>query len=579
VRAPHGWWIAAASIGVASLALGFGPDDATRVALYVRYAVPIALLGVAAATALAIACAVRRPRTALGARTWLGDFGALALVAALYVALLAQVKPEMRVQADESMLVGASLGIHLSGQPLVPLSGLFDAEHRLRPAAIAPDKRGALFPLLVAGVHAATGYRASNAIVLNSCAGLVCALLAYFGLRRNVGIAGALAGTLLVLALPSFFWSAASAGFEIANLLALLVLWHVAMIATEREDPWWALLLAVCGGLASQLRYESTLGGALAFAYAVLLLRRRAPGRAHWLLAATPLLFLPVAWQRAVPVQSDLHSIGATTAFGASMLVEHVANLGRYLAWPSLTRPAAPALLLLLGAGIAAWTLRVRRGPIAQANVFALACVGLSLLVVLAFAWGDVRAPIGLRLALPFFVACAILSGAWTSLLPSRAALPVGAAVSLAIVAWQAPVLKTEAMHTLLGISQNASLAWARGAAPGCRIVFVDRFPTYFVVNGQSALASDELAARWAEIRALAAASAIDGVWWVQPLNFAADPNVRVPDPPAGFAFETLASLQLMRSFRVEILAVDRPAEPLGRSCRPAATGSSERPR
>jgi hypothetical protein len=121
------------------------------------------------------------------------------------------------------------------------------------------DKRPLFFPFLVSLLHDLTGYRPSNAFVLNGgltfgFLGLVCAL--------GRQLAGRLAGWLgvsLFAGLPLLAHNATGGGFELLNLVMILATLLLGARLVERRDEPALTAFCFAAILLAQVRYESVI--------------------------------------------------------------------------------------------------------------------------------------------------------------------------------------------------------------------------------------------------------------------------------------------------------------------------------
>jgi hypothetical protein len=134
----------------------------------------------------------------------------LSMLLMIFVFLIAP--PRFKVLADEANLIGVSLVMHLEKEAAVPVEGLFEkgAEPQF---AVQMDKRPVLYPFLVAGLHALSGYRPQNGFVLNFIAGFGVLAAGYFAVLRFLPKPYAMASILLTASAPCFLIYTTSSGF------------------------------------------------------------------------------------------------------------------------------------------------------------------------------------------------------------------------------------------------------------------------------------------------------------------------------------------------------------------------------
>jgi hypothetical protein len=315
--------------------------------------------------------------------------------------------PQMRVQFDETSLVGVSQNMHLQGLAVMTTAAV-PSQGVLVPIENMVDKRPTLFAFLVSGVHALSGYRIENAFFVNGLLLVLGLFVLFAATRARLGLYAGLSAPLLVLSVPLTCVVATSAGFELLATVLLLVATVAALAFVDRpSDARFAGFLGA-GMLLAHSRYESILAvlilGVLA---AALSWRRYRPGRrVWWLLAVCPTLLTPLFFllQHAQNPNFTPEAGGQSLASFA-YLIDH---LGPFLAgwFGSGMESAMPGWLAIVAALL--WLLRLAKRQATRVDLFAITPLVLTV-VVLAWFYGDVREQTALRLFLPL---------AWVSLLP-----------------------------------------------------------------------------------------------------------------------------------------------------------------
>ncbi|MFN9276122.1 MAG: hypothetical protein ACK6D2_10365 [Planctomycetota bacterium] len=451
------------------------------------------------ALALWAAAAVRARRLA-GERLgpWLRALaGVLAAAAGIAVAVELASPPAMRMQFDETSLLGSAFGMHDGRAALMPIGAL--------PSSTGPlvtdwnlDKRPPLFPFLVSVVHDLTGCRASNAFVVNGV--VLAALLALVGWHLAVaaGVAVGALGMALLAGLPLLASCATSAGFE-ALALALLAAAVAAAIACVRAPTAAnanALLATVL--LGAQARYE-TLPVLLVLVAAVGVAVRRWPrDRATgWLLATAPLLLAPLALLAAHGRDAAFYpEAKGQDLVALAHFFDHLGPLlAALFAWGAQPFAALPNV-----AAVAAGALALARpaGRGAVAGCVALPVAAATAIALLWF-YGDVREDTARRLFLPLAALLALLPAlscaAWRA--PRAAALLL--APALAVGAWNLVALRRETAlpRYAAAIMLDAVDAALAGMRPDPRrTLLVSTVAQYLIVRGYAAATPQQFLAR-----------------------------------------------------------------------------------
>jgi len=573
------WWALLAVSALAAAAAGFLLIPDTRVLLWLRLGTPLVDLTLVFALLLALPDVWPALRSALRAESRRNDLVALGILLVASLAMLRLVHPEMRMQADESALVGTSFGLHLRGFPFVPSAGYYDTRGELHILATNMDKRGLLFPILLNGMHALFGFSAIQGLRLNALLTLLIPVLVYAGLRRHMGAPGALAGALLVLVHPVLIWCGASSGFEPMNAVLILVGWLAVQGATSSGSVRRWLLVAVLGALAAQARYESVLFGAALFALGCAVCARRPESSWRWGLALVPLLYLPFAWQRALAFDFGLGEQG-TEPFAPGHFAHNVGHALSLFAWPSAIEPFGLLLLLLVLVPALARVLWKGAGgqkvPLAEQAV--LAAVLVPMLAIFSYAWGNLTDPFTMRYGLPLMMLMSILSALGLDWVARRWQWPKWLAPALAALTVAASVPATSndsaGRRQLVSVGENTAIEWTRAQAAHCRPLFVEQYPNFFVTFGYAGLPPNALASTWPKVREWASEGSIDSVWFVEVSNL--ETGSVVHEAPEGFSTEELYAVHLPHEIGVRILALDRADAPLGRGCRPETAASTE---
>lgn len=343
------------------------------------------------------------------------DAGALALVLGCSLLWSAHEKHGFKILADEVLLLGTSMGIHYDREIGYPARAS-DATGPLLLSLKVVDKRPFFFPFVVALVHDLTGYRPTNPFWVNTVLATV-----FLGLVYGLGwqlARSRWAGALLVLlfaGLPLAAQQSAGGGFELLNLVMILVVLLAARRYAREPEGDSLELLCLAAVLLALTRYESVIF-ILPVAALVLWGWWRA-GRVilTWPVLLAPLFLLPYVLQNRVfaanPATWELGSKGASEVFALHYVPD---NLGHALAFffdrtgyqansiyfAALGLLALPFLLLLT-----IRTLRTSRDDATNPADVGSAFVVLGLFgvgaLLMTYFWGQFDHPVIRRLSLP----------------------------------------------------------------------------------------------------------------------------------------------------------------------------------
>lgn len=411
----------------------------------------------------------------------------LAVVAVVVVANLSP--PQMRVQFDETSLVGVSQNMHLQ-RHAVMTTGSIPFEGQPFPLENMVDKRPTLFAYLCSLVHDVSGYRVGNAFFVNGALLALGLFAAFAAVRPRLGLLAGLAAPLLLLAVPLTGVVATSAGFELLAAVLLLLTTMAALSFVERPDePRFAALVG-CSALFVQARYESLPAMALLGVLVWLSVRGRfAPtSRCWWLLAALPTLVTPLFFlvEHAQDPNFTPEAAGRTlVSFGN--LVEHVPAFFFEMFAPSLSNPL-PGVLAIVGVVAFGWRVVARRSS--RTDVLVAAPALAITVLVLAWFYGDAADHTAMRLFLPFVWLVSLAPLALVAQLPQR-----GAQVVLAIAVVLVPLRLWElaserAFPTLEMASLTDALDRIVDRLPGDRAttLWVGAPAQHLIVKGHAAV-------------------------------------------------------------------------------------------
>ena len=446
-----------------------------------------------------------RPVAEVARAWWPG--AALALAAVVTVVLVSP--PQMRVQFDETCLLGVSQNMHLHGKALMTNCAVpYDGEPF--PLHSLVDKRPTLFAFLCSLVHDVSGYRVGNAFFVNAALLWLGLFGVFVAVRARLGLVAGLAAPLWLLAVPLTSVVATSAGFELlaAVTLAFATIAALGFVA-QPDEPRFAALLG-CVALFAQSRYESLPAAALLVLLTAVAVRGRfAPSRrCWWLLAALPTLVSPL-----VLLADYAQDPNFTPEAGGRALVsfEHFfAHAPAFLAAtfsPGLEN-AMPGIVAIVGA--VAVVLRLCARQASRLDLLVAAPTTAITLLVLAWFYSDVEEATALRLFLPFAWLCALAPLALVRALPGRAMAGRCAFVLLAAALALAPLRLRElalgrAFPTLNMAALTKALDGVAARLPGerGRTMWVGTIAQYMVMRGHAAISpkvlKEALSPKWAQ--------------------------------------------------------------------------------
>lgn len=433
------------------------------------------------ATAVAAYASWRTFRGDVVAFRWTRRHGAVAaLIAFAGAVLLAHDRYGFKILADEELLAGTSMGMHLGREVAYPIRAT-DIQGPYQILQSVLDKRPFFYPFLVSVVHDLTGYRVANAFYLNTVFGFAFLALIYVAGRKLGG--SPWAGALLVVlfaGLPLLSQQMKGGGFDLLNALMLTVVMLLAIRFAERRDEISQEALCWATVLLAYTRYESIL-----FVVPVALLvlwgwRREQRVILSWPVVVAPLfLIFCVLQNRVFAVHSaswELAGVkGATTPFGWQYVGP---NLGHALAFFFDTTGYQPNSPCFAAMGLIAvplfglWIARAWRTKGVAPEHAAVSACGAGLIAIwallMAYFWGRFDDPLIHRLSLPvhvlFAIAIAVVGSLW---LRRRGWQVLAAAAVIALIVYSLPAMSRGAYAA--SYSPAVEMAW--------RTEFLRRFP------------------------------------------------------------------------------------------------------
>lgn len=171
---------------------------------------------------------------------------------------LSREKTNYKITADEYVLSLEAMSLHMEGLSTVPLRlHMLGGVPRSLGGTI--NKRPPAFVTLLSLVHDVTGYRSQNVFYLNGAL-----VVAFYGLLfgfvcRMFGLNAAIFACALWASFPLFYQNASGGGFEILNLVYMLVFLVGAWYYLAKPSTWSQRFFVLTAILLANTRYESAL--------------------------------------------------------------------------------------------------------------------------------------------------------------------------------------------------------------------------------------------------------------------------------------------------------------------------------
>lgn len=278
------------------------------------------------------------------------------------------------------------------------------------------DKRPLFFPFLVSLLHDLTGYRSSNLFLLNALlAPIFLGLLFIIGQMFSSRYGGYLAVALFAT-VPLLAMNINGGGFELLNLVMIMVSFMLAIFYLNAPDSPRLNLLVLSGVLLAQIRYESALYvGAVGVVIVYGWYRMRRPIVSPLLILA-PLLMIPLALQQLIFSNYErLWQLkdGATQPFSPSMITHNLAQAGHFFFNLSDDQQPNSFLLSVLFLFSLAGALALRHkwktslkfsSPLALSVASFAAVIIANFFLLMSYHWGQLNDIIATRIVLPFIL-------------------------------------------------------------------------------------------------------------------------------------------------------------------------------
>ncbi|WP_221029759.1 hypothetical protein [Actomonas aquatica] len=437
-------------------------------------------------------------------------------LAALY--LQVQEKHGFKIIADEFLLCSTAKQLHEYRSGAIVLRA-YDYGGNFVTLNSRVDKRPLTFPFLLTLLHDTTGYRVENVFILNGLLSVALTALLFLIGHRLGGYWAGVSLVAWICLVPLVIQNAAGAGFELLNMvMILLVVWLGMRFAEQPEhrDRMGALIYATI--LLAQVRYESALfvvpvAGVILYGW-----WRAGRMLLPFSAMAAPLLLLPVPWLQNVFKLSEaswqLKDVeGATSPFGFQYFYDNVGHALNFFFTFDGSQPNAwlLALLGILAMGFAGLLIYQKgreywqKSPRDTALLIAIIGLTLHAVLMLCYFWGKWDDPIIRRLSLPTHLLLALtMVWVWSKVpgLTRRWWILLGLA-AFQWLGWSVPAIARQeynaenyAARTTNWLSDFA----AQQTAAGRRILVIDPVADLmWFLHNQSALNPYTLAKRGEE--------------------------------------------------------------------------------
>lgn len=358
------------------------------------------------------------------------------LLASLY--LHVQERHEYKIVADELVIGNTAMQMHYERTASLALRA-YDYANNFAVFTSTLDKRPLAFPFLLATVHDVTGYRVENVFWLNGAVSLALVVLIWLTANRLAGAKAGYAAVLMLCGVPLVAQNATGAGFELYNMMMIVLTLWLGMRYAEKPDGSRLSAFVLAGIILAQVRYESALFVLPVGATVLWVWWRERQTNFNAVVYAAPVLMLLVPLQHNIfKVKSALWQLddvaGATAPFGPQYFYDNVGHALSFLFSFDGRQPNS-WLLGVVGivcVGFALLRLYREHQKLTQEKpghlVTAIFAGGLFLhtMIILCYFWGKWDDPVIRRLSLPAHVLLIVaVAFVWAQMFKQRRAWDV----------------------------------------------------------------------------------------------------------------------------------------------------------
>lgn len=406
-----------------------------------------------------------------------------------------------KITMDEYVLASTSMHMHLEKEVFTASRG-YEVNGVFYLLGGYLDKRPYFFAFLVSLVHDLFGYRIENVFILNAVIGFLFLLSLYFLGKRFGGARWGWVCMLLMAGLPLYGFNVTGGGFELFNLLMILLTCYLGIWWVERPNDANLVAFTYSGLLLAQCRYESIL---FIFPVGILILWvwwREKQVILPWQMFLAPLILVPYVLQNRTLNQTQVlwqleeHQ---SSPFGLQYLPDNLASAGRYFTHWGMGQSNSLLLLLAVVLSLVLWIIyhfhysayypREKSGWRPVAWAFGITVV-FNFLLLMFYYWGQLDDPVATRLGLPLQLGAVVFVTYVLSRKPWETALARPALTACLVFAWWFTLPNLTHSKYMRGAYDARQIRWANERLEersGPLLVLYD-FHLAGLVNGISAV-------------------------------------------------------------------------------------------
>lgn len=317
-----------------------------------------------------------------------------------------------KITMDEFVLASTSMHMHLEKE-VFTTSRAYDVNGVYYLLGGYLDKRPYFFAFVVSLVHDIFGYRSGNVFFVNAVVSFLFLISVFFLGRSFGGNRWGWLAMALMASFPLFGFNVTGGGFELFNLLMILLSCYLGKWWLEKPSDTTLVAFTYSGLLLAQCRYESIL---FVFPVGLLILYgwwRNRSIRLPWPMFFAPLILVPYVLQNRLLNESEVlwqleeHQ---PTPFGLHYLSQNLSSAWKFFGQLGWEQSNSPLLLVLSIVCLALWLVyRFHYSAFYPKEQTAWRLIALmfgativfNFLLLMFYYWGQLDDPVATRLGLP----------------------------------------------------------------------------------------------------------------------------------------------------------------------------------
>ena len=396
------------------------------------------------------------------------------VVTALVVGLFFLIQDTwFKITMDEFVLASTSMRMHLEKE-VFTASRAYEVNGVYYLLGGYLDKRPYFFAFLVSIVHDLFGYRASNVFFVNAVVSFLLLASMYFVGKSFGGKRWGWLAFLLMASFPLFGVNVTGGGFELFNLLMILLTCYLGKWWLDKPTDTTLVAFTYSGLLLAQCRYESIL---FVFPVGALILYgwwSSKKIRVPWPMFLAPLCLMPYVFQNRILNESKVlwqleeHQL---TPFGTQYLRQNMESAWGFFGQLGWNQSNSPLLLGLLVVCLVLWLLYQfhysafyprEKTPWRLISVIFGVTIVLNFSLLMFYYWGQLDDPVATRLGLPLHLAAIVFIVYVLSRKPWDHQLAAISLVCSVVFAWFFTVPNLAQANYIRGVYDARQIRWVK---------------------------------------------------------------------------------------------------------------------